>query len=69
MHGKVTYYAQPIARRDDGAVPVDDAVECESEEAAIERADRMSRQRGYIGAWAFCAWATLPPACMATRSR
>jgi hypothetical protein len=32
-----------------------DAERCESAEAAIERAESLSRSQGYIGAWAFSA--------------
>ena len=54
MSDPVTYYvAAPIARRDDGAILTDDAVECPSAEAAIRCAEQMSRAPGYIGAWAF----------------
>ena len=49
----IYYLAAPIARRDDGAILTDDAVECLSAEAAIHRAEQMSRQPHYIGAWAF----------------
>jgi hypothetical protein len=34
--------AMPIVRRDDGAIPTDDAVECPSPEAAVECAQQMS---------------------------
>ena len=54
MSERMIYYlAAPIARRDDGAILTDDAVECLSAEAAIRRAEQMSRQPHYIGAWAF----------------
>jgi hypothetical protein len=46
----IYYLAAPIARRDDGAILTDDAVECLSAEAAIHRAEQMSRQPHYIGA-------------------
>jgi hypothetical protein len=49
----IYYLAAPIARRDDGTILTDDAVECLSAEAAIRRAEQMSRQPHYIGAWAF----------------
>jgi hypothetical protein len=49
----IYYLAAPIARRDDGAILTDDAVECLSAEAAIRSAEQMSRQPHYIGAWAF----------------
>jgi hypothetical protein len=42
----------PIARRDDGAIPID-AVECPSPEAAVERARQMSRLPYYICEEAF----------------
>jgi hypothetical protein len=47
------YYAQPIARRDDGAVLTDDTVECLDAESAIRCAERLARSLGYVGAWAF----------------
>jgi hypothetical protein len=49
------YVAAPIARRDDGAIITADAGGCESADAAIERAERLSQAQGYIGAWAFAA--------------
>ena len=48
-----TYYAQPIARRDDGAVLTDDIVECLDDEDAIRCAENLAHSPGYIGAWAF----------------
>ena len=54
MNERIVYFlAAPIARRDDGAILTDDAVECSSAEAAIRCAEKMSRTSGYIGAWAF----------------
>ena len=32
-----------------------DAVRCETADAAIDHAERLSRSPGYIGAWAFMA--------------
>jgi hypothetical protein len=46
----IYYLAAPIARRDDGAILTDDAVECLSAEVAIRSAEQMSRQPHYIGA-------------------
>jgi hypothetical protein len=54
MSERITYFvAAPIARRDDGALLTDDAVECCSAEAAIECARQMAHALGYVGAWAF----------------
>jgi hypothetical protein len=54
MSERMIYYlAAPIARRDDGTILTDDAIECVSAEAAIRHAEQMSRQPHYIGAWAF----------------
>jgi hypothetical protein len=53
MGERITYLAAPIARRDDGAVLTDAAVECPSAEAAIECARQMFRSLAFIGAWAF----------------
>jgi hypothetical protein len=51
MTERITYYiAAPIARRDDGALLTDDAVECCSAEAAIECARQMAHASGYVGA-------------------
>ena len=47
------YVAAPIARRDDGAITTADAERCETAEAAIKRAESLSRSQGYIGGWAF----------------
>jgi len=54
MPERVTYFvAAPIARRDDGAVLCDDAVQCDGPEAAIETARQMALSPFYVGAWAF----------------
>jgi hypothetical protein len=54
MPERMTYYvAAPIARRDDGAVLCDEAIQCSSSEAAIECARQMARSPFYVGAWAF----------------
>jgi hypothetical protein len=54
MHERITYFvAQPIARRDDGALLADEPVECPSARAAIRLAEQMACTSGYIGAWAF----------------
>jgi hypothetical protein len=49
------YVAAPVARRDDGAIITADAARCETAEAAIESAERMSREQGHIESWAFTA--------------
>lgn len=49
----VTYYvALPFVRADDGCAP-GEAQECQSEAAAIRRADAMSRDPVNVGAVAF----------------
>jgi hypothetical protein len=49
----VTYYvALPFIRTEDGTVP-GEAQECQSESAAIRRAEGMSRDPGNAGAVAF----------------
>jgi hypothetical protein len=49
----VTYYvALPIIRTEDGTAP-GEAQECQSEAAAIRRAEGMSRDPAYAGAVAF----------------
>ena len=49
----VTYYvALPFTAADDGAAP-GEAAECQSAQAAIRRAEQLSRVAGNIGAVAF----------------
>lgn len=47
------YLAAPFARRDDGAVVCDGAIEYPTAEAAVSAAERLALSPGYIGAWAF----------------
>jgi hypothetical protein len=49
------YVASLIARCNDGEIITTNVVKWESAEAAIERAERMSRNDGYLGAFAFIA--------------
>ena len=53
MSERTTYLAAPIARRDDGALLADAAIECSSAEAAVRLAEQMAREPGHVGAWAF----------------
>jgi len=51
---KITWHAAvPIARRDDGAILTDDAIECASPEAAVECARQMAGLPQYVGAVAY----------------
>lgn len=47
------YFAQPLARCDDGAVVADAITECPSAEVAIRMAEQMASTPGYIASWAF----------------
>ena len=47
------FFAQPIARRDDGARVTDGLIECVSAEGAVDTAAKMARSPGYCAAWAF----------------
>jgi hypothetical protein len=50
----VTYFvALPFVESDDGVAP-GEAVECLSLNAAVMRAEVLSRKSGYVGALAFC---------------
>lgn len=51
---KITWHAaMPIARRDDGAILTDYAVECASPEAAVECARQLADLPQYVGAVAY----------------
>jgi hypothetical protein len=51
---EVTYYvALPFVIADDGVAP-GEPVECFNPNAAVMRADALSRKEGHVGAVAFC---------------
>jgi hypothetical protein len=56
----LTYYAAPIARRDDGAIVLDEAVECPTPDVAVRRARQMSLSGYNVGAIAFSRYDRQP---------
>jgi hypothetical protein len=47
------YVAAPIARRDDGVLVEDEAVQCANAEYAMVVAEIMASEPHYCGAWAY----------------
>jgi hypothetical protein len=67
MSEVTNYVALPFVMSDDGAAPAE-TIECFDPNAAVMRAEALSRKPGYVGALAFSRSGTPPPASSATPS-